>query len=150
MTTRARRVAPVVPLPVPRKRAVAPAPTPREILDAQMDESAFVGQIIEYATLRGWLFDIKRQDRSAAHVPKGVRKADRDAAGDGMPDLILTRASDGRLIFFEVKRAGKGTALREKQVRWGEALMAVAAQSFNVAYRVVEPKDWTLIERLLR
>jgi hypothetical protein len=121
--------------------------TPLEIVQLEMapaldiQEDDWVGKIVRYLTWRGWIWDIKRQDQSAKHVPAGVALEDRDAAGDGSPDILAVRAP--RLMFIEAKkRYGR---LRVKQNRFRDQLLACPLAEYMVA----RPQDWEKIKAAL-
>jgi hypothetical protein len=135
-------------LPVQGKRPRRKKPTSnvasvdaRTYLDAHMTGTELSGMVAQLLTERGWLWDCKRQDKSAAHVPAGVRKRDRDIAGDGITDFIAVRAP--RLIFIEVKREREEH--RPKQSAWQEQLAGVPFAEYLVA----RPSEWEKIKEAL-
>jgi hypothetical protein len=100
-----------------------------------MTEAEFQAQVIELATLYGWLpghhHDSRRQ------VRPGVFVGDKLAAG--IPDLILVRE---RAIWAELKTA-KGK-LRPEQVTWLDALAKAGAEIY-----LWRPSDLEEIQRIL-
>ena len=88
-----------------------------------------MSQVLQYATLRGWLvYHTHDSRRSAA----------------GFPDLCMVRT--GRLVFAELKRDRKAKATDE-QAKWMAELKAVWGA---VGVYLWTPDDWELIEKVLQ
>lgn len=119
-------------------------------LAPDMTEDEFARFIIAYAKRYGWLADCKRQGIEATHTPKGVNKDDWDEIGNGIPDWILIHEERCLLVFWEAKKEKKPSKLREKQVRWGSGLGAIASWNTNVIYKVISPADWPYVKAILR
>lgn len=98
-------------------------------------EAAFMAQITELATLRGWEWFHCRPARTL----DSWRTPGSGTMARGWPDLCLVRGS--RLIFMEVKRdSGKTTPEQDR------VLNALAGA---VTVYIVRPADWGLIESVL-
>lgn len=107
----------------------------------KLSESDFQKQIIAYAQLCGWKTTHFRKVR--VHRPDGTTYYETPVAADGagFPDLCLCRGE--RLIFIEVK-ADNGR-LSQEQKDWLSAL----ATTRNEVH-LWKPRDWPLIEKMLR
>lgn len=120
--------------------AKPPAGAPKGRRKPRRREGGFQKAVIEYAQLKGWRVAHFR----AAKVP-GPNGTFRHltpvaADGKGFPDLVLVRE---RVIFAELK--DKGRKRKPEQIAWGKALTAA-----NAHYFLWFPKDWPIIERVLR
>lgn len=95
-------------------------------LTRSVSEKAFMQQVIDLATLRGWLV---------------YHTYDSRRSSPGFPDLVLVRHNT--LLFAELKtEKGKPTGA---QKQWLEALRNVETISPNLW----KPSDWQEIERIL-
>ena len=97
----------------------------------RITEKAFQAQVVELARLCGWkayhTFDSRRSD-------------------PGFPDLVLVREKE--LVIAELKAdRGKTTPAQDA---WIAALSWVALANLYVQVYVWRPKDWSLIEEVLR
>ena len=113
---------------VKNKIALDPRQSPRtgrEVLDASITEKAFMQQVIDLATLHGWL---------CYHTHDSRRSS------PGFPDLVLI--DDRCLLFVELKRASG--RLSYAQIVWRAAFLAVGAD-----YRLWFPSMWDEIVRVL-
>ncbi len=122
----------------------------RKILDAQISEAEFMKQIIDLATLHGWL---------VAHVPDALYrlaglqgKYYMMAGAKGLPDLILAKPGSPKtgwypVVFLECK-AARGRVKPEQQ-QWLDALDQGEALRDYIVARVVRPSDWDSIVALL-
>ena len=112
----------------------------RSTLDLAMSEKDFLNLVMEYAEVRGWMVYHQFEQRQYAR-----RK------GQGFPDLVMVRATDGRLIFAELK-SEKGR-LSVHQKLWFDALCeGCSIENYYRAYEVHvwRPSDWPEIEEVLR
>jgi hypothetical protein len=98
-------------------------------------ERAFMEQILELATYRGW----ESLHLRPAMTRRGWVTPVQGTMGVGFPDLMLVR--DGRLVFMEVKSEKGRVSPAQASVR--EVLKPIAP-----CY-VVRPSDWDFIEREL-
>jgi len=103
----------------------------------QQSEAAFMGQVTDYARLKGWDW---------FHVQPGLTERGRyrtpvsGTLGAGWPDLILVRQD--RIIAAELKSArGTVTALQKR--------VMTVLQGALLEVHVWRPRDWALIEQLL-
>lgn len=108
----------------------------------KLKESEFLTQVIQYASMCGWLCYHQRPAQTA-HGWRTAMQGDK-----GFPDLLLCRPANkwrpGEIIFAELKtRTGK---LRPEQQAWLLALAGVEGVK-AVCWR---PEDWPEIEAVLR
>ena len=89
-----------------------------------MTEDDFQQQVIDLASLYGWLAYHTRDSRRSQ---------------PGFPDLVLVR---DRILFPELKMPGN--TLTPHQVRWREAILGAGGD-----YRLWYPDDWPEIQATL-
>ena len=98
-------------------------------------ETPFMGRVIEYALLRGWLVHHCRSVWTASGYKTPIQ------GSPGFPDLCMTRLS--RVVFAEIKDTySKPTEL---QAEW----LATLARTGKVGTFVWRPKDEELIWGIL-
>lgn len=94
----------------------------------RLSEAAFQAQVIQLATLCGWLAYHTRDSRGSA---------------GGFPDLVLVHPTRRRVVYAELKsERGK---VKPDQIRWIEAL-----QSAGQNAHIWRPRHWPIIERYLK
>lgn len=109
---------------------------------AKPTEAAFMAQVTQLATLRGWLW---------VHVRPGMtrdswRTPISGPLGKGMADLMLFQPVKHRILFAELKRdAAAKRATPPEQVTFLGLAGEAGAEAF-----LWEPGDWDEIERVLR
>ena len=111
--------------------------TPR-VLPSKQSEADFLAQVIDLAHLYGW---------RVAHFRAGMTRTGRwltpvQGDGAGFPDLLMTRGH--RALALELKVGYRKAT--ETQLDWLNALGHVP----GIEAHVVHPKDWELIERMVK
>ena len=102
----------------------------------KLSVAKFQEMVLELAKLCRW---------RTAHFRPGMTKAGNwvtavQGDGKGFPDLVLVRGS--RIIFAELKRDGE--APTPEQEAWLKALRTADVETY-----ILEPRDWSEIERIL-
>lgn len=110
----------------PTRRRRAPA-SPRALLDSAISEKAFQAQVVQLATLNGWL----------VFHPYDSRRST-----PGFPDLTLCRPP--RLLLAEIKT--QRGQVRQAQREW----LAALRQCPEAEVYLWRPGNWDEIERVLR
>lgn len=103
-----------------------------------MNETDFLTQVTDLATLLGWNWAHFRPAKTA----HGWRTPVSGTLGAGWPDLVLVRERDGRLVFAELK-TDKGRV--DDRQEWVLGLIRSAAPTY-----LWRPKDWDQIVEVLR
>lgn len=104
-----------------------------------LNETEFLRQVLDLATLLGWHAAHFRPARTA----RGWRTPVQGSLGAGFPDLVLVRVRDQRLVLCELKSdTGK---LSPRQVEVHDILRAAGRD-----VRVWRPNQWDEIAEVLR
>ena len=109
-----------------------------------MTEAEWQRQVIQYATLRGWRVHHTRPARVRVRGKETYRTP--IAGHAGFPDLVLARR--GRLLLVELKR-DKGQ-LHEDQICWRSAITGDMQQQQYSGWHCWRPRDWAIVEEVLR